>query len=85
MMVFMLYMYKMYRQKKVKNFEKKLEVVASPGFVKSLEGFMDFSPCSAYSFTRGDPGVYHWPCGGPGDSQNLWEHIVCHDGNQSGC
>ena len=61
-MVCMLYMYKLYRQKKVKNFEKKLEEVASPGFVKSLRGLMDFSTCSACSFTRGDPGVYHWPC-----------------------
>ena len=84
-MVYMLYMYKMYRQKKVKNFEKKLEEVASPGFVKSSRGLNDFSSCSAFSFTRRDLGVYHWLCSGPGDGQNLREHIARHAGCQSGC
>ena len=84
-MVYMLGLYRKYRQKEVKNFEVKAEEEASPGVVKSLRGLMNFSPCSAFSFTSGDAGLYHWPCGGPGDSQDLWEHIVGHDGFQRGC
>jgi len=81
-MINMLDLYRKYRQEKVKNFEVKAEEVASLGVVESLRGLMDFSPCSAFSFTRRDPGVYHWPSGRPGNRQ---EHIVCHDGAQSGC
>ena len=84
-MVHMLSLYMGYRQEEFKNFEEKAEEVASPGVVMSLKGLMDFSPCSAFSFTRRDPGVYHWPSGRPGNRQDLWEHIMCHDGAQSGC
>jgi len=81
-MINMLDLYRKYRQEKVKNFEVKAEEEASLGVVESLRGLMDFSPCSAFIFTRRDPGVYHWPSGRPGNRQ---EHIVCHDGAQSGC
>jgi hypothetical protein len=84
-MINMLSLYMGYRQEEFKNFEEKAEEVASPGVVMSLKGLMDFSPCSAFSFTRRDPGVYHWLCSWPGDGQNLREHIARHAGCQSGC
>ena len=84
-MIYMLCMYMMYRQKKVKKFKKKLVEVTSPGFVKRLRGLVDINSSSAFSFTRVDAGVYHWPSGGPDDRQDLWEHTVGHDETQSGC
>ena len=70
-MINMLSLYMGYRQEEFKNFEEKAEEVASPGVVMSLKGLMDFSPCSAFSFTRRDPGVYHWLCSGPASFRTL--------------
>ena len=50
--------------------------------IKKFEEYLSLF-CS--SSTRRDPGLYHWLCSGPGDGQNLWEHIARHAGCQSGC